>query len=532
LTGPLAVLPSRRRGRVVAAAAGGLLLALAFPNASLVPLMLPGVMGLLAALDGAPPREAALAGGAFGFVFWLGTVPWIAFTVHTFGGLSWPLAVLALCLSALILTPPFAALGALVGLARPSTAAGLALVFAAAWVVQEGIRVYLFGGFPWALLCYPLAGTPELIQSASIGSALLTSGLVAAVAGLLHAGITARDRSLRAVWTLSALVLVGAIALYGRVRLATPAVPGPLPALHVGIVQPNTPQLQRWTPEVRERLYRDLVDQSATLVAFSAPRPDVVLWPESASPYSWPWSPGYRQDLVARAQQLGTGILLSTVWTERPGDDDAPFYNAALLVGPAGPVLPPYFKLRLVPFGEYVPLSSILSRIRPISRAVPSSFSPGTEARPIPWAGRRLGGAVCYEVVYPWILRAQVRAGADVLFTLTNDAWYGTGGAQAQHWQAAVFRAVETGRPLVRAAITGISGYVLPDGRSYPLLAAGKRGAFTVTLDGSVRETAYVSTVGDGCLWVCAAGVLIAILRRRAVPPRTAAAAIATGAAA
>lgn len=525
MTGPLPVLPSSRRGRVALAGAGGLLLALAFPNTSLVPLLVPALIALLAALDGAPTRHAALAGGAFGFVFWLGTIPWIGFTVHTFGGVSWPLAVLAVGLSALILTPPFAALGALVGLARPSTAAGLALVFPAAWVVQEGIRVYLFGGFPWALLCYPLAGMPELIQTASIGSALLTSGLVAAVAGLIYAGISDRDRSLRAVWTLSALVLVCGTALFGRGRPAATPAPGPLPRLHVGIVQPNTSQAQRWTAEVRDRLYRELVDQTATLVAVSRPRPDVVLWPESASPYSWPWSPGYRQDLVARAQQLGTGILLSTVWTERPQDDDAPFYNAALLVGPAGPVLPPYFKLRLVPFGEYVPLSSILSRIRPISRAVPSSFSPGTEARPIPWAGRRLGGAVCYEVVYPWILRAQARAGADVLFTLTNDAWYGTGGAQAQHWQAAVFRAVETGRPLVRAAITGISGYVLPDGRSYPILDAGKRGAFTVTLDGSVRETLYVSTVGDGFLWVCAAGVGLAILRRRAVRPRTPAAA-------
>ena len=110
-----------------------------------------------------------------------------------------------------------------------------------------------------------------------------------------------------------------------------------------------------------------------------------------------------------------------------------------------------------------------------MSQAAPGAFTPGTRAIPLELAGVRLGGAICYEVVYPWIARAQVEAGADALYTLTNDAWYGNGGAQEQHFQAAVFRAVETGRPMLRAAVTGISGWVDGRGRTLARLGPGAR---------------------------------------------------------
>ena len=177
----------------------------------------------------------------------------------------------------------------------------------------------------------------------------------------------------------------------------------------------------------------------------------------------------------------------------------------------------PYHKLRLVPFGEYVPLRFLFGWVNQVSQAAPGAFTPGTRAIPLELSGVRLGGAICYEVVYPWIARAQVAAGADALYTLTNDAWYGDGGAQEQHWQAAVFRAVETGRPMLRAAVTGISGWV--DGRGRTLARARSRGA------GRNRGTAagpsagfrtLAGRLGDAVPFVCAAALLVAILRARA----------------
>ena len=121
---------------------------------------------------------------------------------------------------------------------------------------------------------------------------------------------------------------------------------------------------------------------------------------------------------------------------------------------------------------------------------------------------------MCYEVVYPWIAREEARAGADVLFTLTNDAWYGRAGAQRQHWQSAVVRAIETGRPLVRAAITGISGAVDGRGRVLVTLSPDTKGAFAVGLE---RPSAPppAAAAGDAAVWVCAAGLVAGILRAR-----------------
>jgi apolipoprotein N-acyltransferase len=184
-------------------------------------------------------------------------------------------------------------------------------------------------------------------------------------------------------------------------------------------------------------------------------------------------------------------------------------------------VSPPYFKQRLVPFGEYVPLGGLLRAIRPISRAVPSSFTPGQGSTLLSLGPWKLGGAVCYEVVYPWIAREEARTGADVLFTLTNDSWYGRAGAQRQHWQSAVARAIETGRPLVRAAITGISGAVDATGRVLVTLDPDVKGAFSVPIE---RPSAPppAAAAGDAVSWVCAAGLGAGILRARVLEPRRA----------
>jgi apolipoprotein N-acyltransferase len=209
---------------------------------------------------------------------------------------------------------------------------------------------------------------------------------------------------------------------------------------------------------------------------------------------------------------------MSSVWSDRPADEEAPYYNAALLVTAEGPVLPPYFKQRLVPFGEYVPAGGLLRLIKPISRAVPGGFTPGKDAGLVRFHGLVLGGAICYEVVYPWIPRAAARAGANALFTLTNDAWYGELGARRQHFQAATLRAVETGLPLVRAAITGISGWVDGRGRIRARIGPDETGRFLAEIPAVSPASTPATRLGDLPAWVCLAGLLAAILRAR--PPK------------
>jgi apolipoprotein N-acyltransferase len=169
-------------------------------------------------------------------------------------------------------------------------------------------------------------------------------------------------------------------------------------------------------------------------------------------------------------------------------------------------------------------MRAILRHIRPISQAVPGSFSAGNGGAPLPLGAWRLGGAVCYEVVYPWIARRHALQGASLLFTLTNDAWFGTLSARRQHWQGAAYRSIETGLPLVRAAITGITGWIDPAGRGH-WIEPDRKGSMTVTLGGSsgfARPIAAPPAVAVGNLlaWVCAGGLFVGILRARVFQPR------------
>ena len=510
----LPLLPSRKIPRLLFSLASGVLLALCFPNFSILPLLPVALIPLLFALDGLPWRRAFLPGFVFGAAFWLVTIPWIAYTVHRFGGVGLPLAGLALAVSAGLMAVPFGLMASLYAAARPRSGPGVVAAFGAAWVLQEGFRTYvwIFGGFPWNLLANPLADAPVLLGTAAVGGVFLTSFLIAALNAVLFVALTRPSREARLAWLLGAAIC--AIAAAG----VRPPRPGPpVEALKVGVVQPNVEQDIRWDRATAERIQADLEDQTRALCRLE--RPVLVLWPESASPYSWSFNAAYRDRVLALCRELDVAILTSTAWSDAPGEEDAPYYNAAVLVTKDGAVLPPYFKQRLVPFGEYVPLAPILRMIQPISRAVPGGFTPGASTVLLRLGNWSLGGAVCYEVVYPWIARGEARAGADVLFTLTNDAWYGRAGAQRQHWQAAVLRAVETGRPLVRAAVTGISGVVEPDGRVLVSLPAGRKGAFSAPVF-RAGATAPAVAAGDAVLWVCAAGLLAGILRARFPSPR------------
>ena len=321
-----------RNLRAVSACSSGLLLALCFPNFSILPLLPVALIPLVAALDGAKGEERGLFGYAFGLVFWIVTIPWIAYTVHRFGGVSWPVAGLALALAAAICAVPFAVMGALYAWVAPRSAAGIVATFGAAWVVQELFRstLWIFGGFPWALLANPLADVPQLLGTAALGGVFLSSLLLAALNAALFVALTRRARNLRLAW-LAGAALAAVIA--GAAGPGRPRASGDL--LRVGVVQPNVPQDLRWEAGTADRLFADLEDQTRGLCRHG--RPVLVLWPESAAPYAWSFAPAFRDRVVALCKELDIAILLSTVWSDAPADPDAPFYNAALLVTKDGP---------------------------------------------------------------------------------------------------------------------------------------------------------------------------------------------------
>ncbi len=170
-----------------------------------------------------------------------------------------------------------------------------------------------------------------------------------------------------------------------------------------------------------------------------------------------------------------------------------------------------YDKIRLVPFGEYVPLRKMLFFARKLVRAV-GEFEFGTNDTPL--AGRlHYGPAICYEIVFPQIARRQVVHGADILVTITNDAWYDGTSAPRQHLNQARLRAVETDRYLLRAATTGISAFVDPSGRVVESLAMNREGIIFANFEGRHSVTPYVR-FGDWFAWVAVVAVIVAIVRR------------------
>ena len=166
------------------------------------------------------------------------------------------------------------------------------------------------------------------------------------------------------------------------------------------------------------------------------------------------------------------------------------YYNSAYLVDPGG-IAARYDKRHLVPFGEYVPLARVFTFLGTLARNA-GSYTAARDLTLLPWDGERLGTAICFEVTFPGEVADLVAAGASVLVTITNDAWYGETSAPWQHFRAARWRAAETRRPLVRSAITGVSAFVRPDGSIERLLGPGEEGILASRVAGRHGSTPFV----------------------------------------
>ena len=225
-------------------------------------------------------------------------------------------------------------------------------------------------------------------------------------------------------------------------------------------------------------------------------------------PFRWESDAEYRRQVTAVSRSTGAAILLNSV-----GEVDPGWSNSAFAITPEGGVTR-YDKIRLVPFGEYVPAWAEAVFPGALVREV-GGFTPGREATPLD-AGRPVGMAVCYEIVFPGLAARQVRNGSQVLTTLTNDAWYGDSWALRQHFAHAVLRSVETRRFTVRAALTGISGIVDPSGRVVQRLDIGATGVLVGTVRPATHLTPRVR-FGEWSLALAAlvAGAAVAIDRRR-----------------
>jgi apolipoprotein N-acyltransferase len=476
----------------------GALLALAFPRyghpalafIALVPLYVALSGWSRAGLRGVSAWRGFRLGLATGAVHFTGTLYWTSNTVATFGGLPWavaiPVAGLLVLYMALYPALASAATGVVV---HRFGAGGLVIAAPAIWVATEYARAYAFGGFPWIPLGNAVVSLLPVAQLASITGVYGLSWLLA----VLHACIalvaigTGRARVLAGV---TGLVLLTTTSVWGAVRMQDNRLTTGGEAITVGLIQGNVPQGQKWDPAHASTIFERYLSMSRDAVAAGA---RWLLWPESATPFFFDEDPRAAAEVRRLVREEGAVLLFGTDEVER--GSPTRLYNSAFMLDRAGDTAAVYRKIHLVPFGEYVPFANLLTFVGPLVESV-ASFSPGERVTMLPVGEHMASTAICYEVVYPHLIRRAILNGSELLTTITNDAWYGESSAAFQHFELARMRAIEQGRYLARAANTGISGIVDPYGRVVARTALFE----TTTVIGQVRfqqaRTVY-ATIGD-----------------------------------
>jgi len=439
------------------AAFTGFLLTFSFPSVGHPLFAWIALVPLLIVLCNVNSRIAFCLGLLAGVIHFAGTIYWIPGVMANFGGLPIFMAWCVHLLFVLFLGSFIAVFAVSInGLVKSYGQIGL--MFApAVWVTMELGRIHLFTGFPWLLLGYSQVPFLAIAQIASVVGVLGISILVVVVNGAVSYCLTGRGSS-RGLPMIVTGVVFAVVFVFGALRLERAALLDEGTSLAVAAVQGNVSQDDKWDRTKRDEILTTYLQKTRDAAAAGA---ELIVWPEAATQF--PLADDQRSRMIRdTARATSTHLLIGT--TEIESDKQTRYYNAAHMVGPSGETTGMYRKQHLVPFGEYVPLQEALFFVSPLVEAV-GSFSPGRNARALPFKDDLISTAICYEIIYPGLVRELVLVGAELLTTITNDAWFGLTAAPHQHFQMARMRAIEQGRYLVRSANTGISGIVDPYGR-------------------------------------------------------------------
>jgi len=485
-----------------------LLLIFSFPNFELYPLAWFALVPLLVVVARRPsPLKAFLLGWATGGVFFYVTCYWLTYSMIHYGGIPTVVAYLLLIPGALVVGVfhgVFASLTAFVLRKWGHWAILLAPIF---WAALEWVRLGVTGQL-WNALGYSQAYQPYLIQAARWGGVYLISFLIVAINSVITLLVLRRTR-----WTIAAAALATltvALVMLEAVfnQTIVDYVYSAEDDVSVVAVQPNVPMTIVKTADELNALRERHVALSTTalnrLADHSGPR--LVIWPESPMNFTYASDKSFQQFVADFTRQNHTSLLFNSL---EPAPNDGS-YNSALLVNEQGRLISQYDKIRLMPFGEYVPLPHWLPGASLITGLV-GEFTPGSNYTLMPFGAHRKAGVfICIESAYPWIARRLTSEGANVLINISNDGYLGPTAVMRQHLANAIFRAVENGRPVLRVTNSGLTGYINSRGAVQDLTRPFDADVRTWSVDHSYsRDTGYTDH-GDLFVYLCATITVLA----------------------
>ncbi len=386
-------------------------------------------------------------------------------------------------------------------LGRPTLTRLCAMLgLASVWVVIEWTRTWLLGGFPWLTLSASQWERATILQISAFTGAygvsfvlvMMNLGFAAYAHRLFREGATGFNKRSQefflALFLLLACVSVHMAEAFNRRGFAQPLG-------NIALVQPAIPQEVKWDP-ARAAGILDVLQQTTVEAARARPAAELIVWPEAVTPLAVRGDDTMKAFVENLAKQVKTPLLLGSIAVEnrdRPGEL---WRNGAFVVTPGeGLAEGGYAKRRLVPFGEFVPMRSVLGWLEKVV-PVGGDFTPGDFSSPLSITLRGqsivVGPLICYEDIFPDLSLASVRAGAHLLVVLTNNGWFGEGGAAHQHAAHAVLRAVETRRPVLRCGNAGWSGWIDEYGQVRTTVTDGRgsiyfRGARSIEVTRDVR---------------------------------------------
>ncbi len=514
--------------RWAASALSGFFLVACFPKLNSHPLVWIAILPLVLVLacESSPWRAFGWA-YVSGVVFFAGNCYWFVEVIRQYGGLSLSLAMAGMVLFVAVFSVFFGVFGLVVGsVARKSPTRAL-LLSPFLWVAMEIARTYCITGFPWNLLGYAVqpAGLRQIASVSGVyGLSFLATATSALGAGAVLKPAARWPRLLVIGWV--ALLVIGNWAL-------APPVPT-TSANRAVLVQPNVPldegQAMAWAPWLNPEKLNDLVNRSLAALSSEEGRgniafdergpehivaPPLIIWAENPAPFYFTRDQVFRNAVDRMARQGRAFVVVNTVVPFGSGHSE--ITNSAVVVDPEGREILQYDKMHLVPFGEYVPDWAFPGIIGKITSEV-GNFVPGTAYRVASTPEGTIGIFICYEDIFPQLVRRITLAGAGVLVNISNDAWYGDSSAAFQHLEMARLRAIENRRYLLRATNDGITALIDPFGRVEKRVARHQMEILPVTFSYRRGRTFYTEH-GDVFAWLCAALAAVMILLA-AISPR------------